>query len=211
MKYTAAVGVTIGALTLIEKIYWVGGTGRNYAGYLCRCVCGETARVRSEDLTHGKQLYCTKKCSARNPRTLEDWLSNTKKVGDCLLWQGTTTNGYGRIQRKYEVVHAHREVHRLATGESPEVVMHVCDTPLCINPEHLRSGTGRENTQDMVDKGRQARGARNASTKLTEQQAREIRAALAAGVPILRLARAYGISRGALYAIRYSKSWSYIK
>lgn len=210
MKHVVEIGTPIGMLTPVEKVYWVGGTGRRYVGYRCHCVCGEYAVVRTEDLAHGKQWYCSKKCTARNPQVLDDWLRNTKPSGDCMIWQGTTTNGYGRVQRRYEVVHAHREVHRLVTGESPPVVMHKCDTPLCINPAHLQSGTTQENTQDMVQKGRQARGSRNAATRLTESQVREIRAALAAKVPILRLARAYGVSRGAIHGIQKNTTWTHL-
>jgi hypothetical protein len=209
--YRVFTGATIGALTVREPVHWVGGTGRSYGGFMCLCSCGAEARVRTEDLAHGKHLYCTKQCTARSPRILADWLANTKRSGECMLWQGAKTNGYGRIKRDGVVVHAHREVHRLVTGDSPEAVMHTCDTPLCINPAHLRSGTNRENTADMVAKGRQSKGDTHHKSKLTERQVREIRAALTAGVPKLRLAKAYGISRWALSSIEHNLTWKDVK
>jgi len=211
MRYEVFTGATIGALTVGEQVHWVGGTGRRYSGYMCACSCGGTVRVRSEDLAHGKHLFCTKQCPARSPRTLDEWLANTAPSGACLLWRGSSTNGYGRINVAGKVVHAHREVHRLATGDSPPVVMHTCDTPLCINPEHLKSGTPAENTEDMVNKGRHAHGETHYKAKLNARQVQEIRTAAAVGVPKLRLAKAYGISRWNLYLLLQGKTWKELK
>ena len=205
--YEVFEGARIGALTVGPRIVWQGGTGRNYMGHQCLCECGVSVRVRKEDLAHGKQLYCTKQCKARHPRTLEDWLRNTVRSGECMLWQGALTNGYGRIQRNGEVIYAHREVHYLSTGEKPEVVMHKCDTPQCINPAHLESGTSSANTLDMVRKGRHSKGITHYKAKLTEAQVREIRAAHSAGVPKLRLSKAYGLARSTVSSIVNNQSW----
>jgi hypothetical protein len=205
--YDVYEGATIGQLVVGNAVRWKGGTGRMYFGFVCRCSCGTHVRVRKEDLAHGKQLFCTKTCTARSPRTLDEWLQRTTKSGDCMLWQGPRTNGYGRITVDKHVVYAHREVHRLASGESPEVVMHTCDTPQCINPAHLKSGDIYSNTQDMVDKGRQSKGAAHYKAKLTEKEVREIRAARTAGVPVSKLAKAYEVSRGAIYYLVSNRSW----
>ena len=94
---------------------------------------------------------------------------NTIPNGDCLEWQGqyipfdeaTRRGGYGLahvpphlnygLKRKTTV---HRVVHAYATGETPAVVMHTCDNRKCVNPSHLESGSYRDNTQDMLAKGR---------------------------------------------------------
>ncbi len=81
----------------------------------------------------------------------------------CWLWAGTKLpQGYGLFRtgsirdgtRRYE--RAHRASWRLHRGEIPESlqVCHACDTPSCVNPDHLFLGTARENTLDMVRKGR---------------------------------------------------------
>ncbi len=94
---------------------------------------------------------------------------NTRVNGNCLEWKGqsipwnpeTRRGGYGLAHMPdhlgYDIPEkttAHRIVHALATGETPPTVMHSCDNRLCINPNHLSSGTYRENTQDMLAKGR---------------------------------------------------------
>jgi len=76
----------------------------------------------------------------------------------CWIWMGSTTQkGYGDI--KYDKKHhrAHRLSYELHNGaiEDGLMVCHSCDTPSCINPEHLFMGTAQDNTDDMVKKGRQ--------------------------------------------------------
>lgn len=205
--YKVAVGSRVGFLTLQELVHWQGGTGRKYAGYACVCDCGTAIRVRSEDLRHGKQLYCSKHCEMRYPRTLAEWLDNTEPNGKCMEWQGPVTNGYGRIYVRGKLVHAHREVLRLTTGEEPEAVMHTCDNPLCINPEHLKAGTHLENTQDMIDKRRNVRGEKVHTAKLTANNVRAIRKARAAGEYGTTLAKRYGVAHSVIYAICLNQIW----
>lgn len=74
--------------------------------------------------------------------------------------QNTNTKGYVRIRRssfKSSKMLLHRYIYLIHNGELPEdkVVMHTCDNRLCINPEHLRIGTQRDNVMDMISKGRE--------------------------------------------------------
>ena len=89
----------------------------------------------------------------------------------CLLWIGPRCGGdqktpdrvYGLWGRhKY----AHREAYERAYGPIPDglVVMHSCDTPLCVEPSHLRAGTQSENLHDASARGRTEKGPRPCST-----------------------------------------------
>lgn len=78
----------------------------------------------------------------------------------CWVWTGATNNfGYGQIHNGIKNVYAHRlswEIHNgtLAAGLC---VLHRCDNPPCVNPAHHFIGTKKQNSEDMVAKGRAAR------------------------------------------------------
>ena len=79
-------------------------------------------------------------------------------VTDCWEYQGGKNNiGYGLIRDEKKMRTAHRvsyEEHSQTKIPSHLVVMHSCDNPCCINPAHLSLGTRKDNTKDMMDKGR---------------------------------------------------------
>lgn len=81
----------------------------------------------------------------------------------CHVWLGTKNKGgYGMISLGGKTVLAHRLAHALATGDmTAEVVMHSCDNPSCVRPDHLKSGTYMENTADMRAKGRGPDGTKH--------------------------------------------------
>lgn len=78
----------------------------------------------------------------------------------CWIWRGrigSKTNGqYGVLDFEGKAILAHRAAYECWVGPIPDgnVLMHRCDTPLCINPEHLTPGTQRENLADRDSKGR---------------------------------------------------------
>lgn len=90
----------------------------------------------------------------------------------CRLWpKSIDGRGYGQIMLCGKLQRAHRASYMLrhdcALGAS-QVVMHLCDTPCCVNPDHLRVGTQAENMADCRSKGRNARGEANGQSLLTE-------------------------------------------
>jgi hypothetical protein len=71
----------------------------------------------------------------------------------CWLWRGKRNQKqYGR----YRKAGAHRIVFAYHNGglDPNLVVRHTCDNPLCVNPDHLLSGTHADNMRDKVDRGR---------------------------------------------------------
>jgi hypothetical protein len=119
-------------------------------------------------------------------------------AGGCLCWSGATNEkGYGRIYGGQDsrgarvLVSTHRAAYYLKYGVWPDVVMHVCDTPSCVNVEHLVAGTQLDNMRDMREKGR----GYDPST-LDYFAQREIQTLIAQGHTLLGLSARLGLSYG---------------
>jgi len=81
------------------------------------------------------------------------FLERVAKTETCWYWTGhLNSKGYGIFKKKL----AHRASYKLFVGPIPPdmLVCHTCDTPDCVNPEHLFLGTFKDNTRDMINKGR---------------------------------------------------------
>ncbi|WEU68275.1 HNH homing endonuclease [Escherichia phage vB_Ec_Tarrare] len=131
---------------------------------------------------------------------------------DCILHTGCTTKGgYGLTHLNGKTMLAHRVAYIKAKGAVPDgmVIMHTCDTPLCVNPEHLKAGTQRENRIDCVTKGRAnpAKGEKHYGARLTEDIVREIRTS---SLTNTELAKVYGIPRRTISDARRGKTWRHI-
>ena len=125
----------------------------------------------------------------------------------CWLWVGATLrSGYGRIRAFGKGRLAHRVSWSLHNGILPDDadVLHRCDTPQCVNPQHLFLGDDRINVADRAKKGRNARncGLRNGMGRLTDEQISRIRADPR---PNAEVAAAHGISRTHVSAIRLGR------
>lgn len=138
----------------------------------------------------------------------------------CWLWVGATFN-HGRPQirtteyTKSRVRNAARVSYEAFKGNIPDgmLVCHKCDTPLCVNPEHLFLGTHQENKDDCVSKGRQARncGEKGGRAVLTELDVLEIRAIYAKGdIGSEALGREYGVSGRQIRYIVSGQEWKHL-
>jgi uncharacterized Zn finger protein (UPF0148 family) len=75
----------------------------------------------------------------------------------CLLWLGEIqADGYGRISIRNRMRRVHRVAYAAWVSSLPngQRVLHRCDQPACINPDHLYVGTAKDNVDDMVRRGR---------------------------------------------------------
>lgn len=125
------------------------------------------------------------------------------KSDGCWEWTGHRNNkGYGVLHVRLigasagKVHLAHRISWALANGEMPDgkCICHRCDNPICVRPDHLFSGTHKQNSQDMVAKRRLVRsvGDANGKSKITVAQVQEIRA-LAGTATLREIGQRFGL------------------
>lgn len=162
------------------------------------------------------------------PKRGADFWEYVDKAGDCWVWTGTRdANGYGRVSAvRYGFSAGPKLAHRIAwflthgSLDPNACVLHRCDNPPCVRPEHLFLGTKADNTADMIAKGRGSAGARpwesrthgtrNANAKLTEELVVELRKRAAGGERFQDLAVDYGISESRANAIINGTGWRHV-
>jgi hypothetical protein len=183
--------------------------------------CETTINARSMCYLHYQRFmkYGSPHGGRRNHALPEErFWRYVEKAGpdECWQWIGKIEkSGYGRFQvggKGSPHLGAHRYSHQMATGETPEVVMHTCDNRICVNPAHLRSGTYKENMSDMRAKGRAKPGIipwhRHPKRKLDPDKVRQIRARPDESAN--SLGREYGVNHSVILSIRAGRIWKHV-
>lgn len=146
------------------------------------------------------------------------WARVTKSEG-CWLWSGAVQGekyGHLHVPGRPSGVNAlaHRVAWTLARGPIPDGfnVLHSCDTPLCVRPDHLFLGSQADNIADMIRKGRQSmrhprHGADNNNSTLTLEgfaKAKELRAS---GTTVAVIATQLGVTAPFMSNVLNGKTW----
>lgn len=125
----------------------------------------------------------------------------------CWPWTaGRFDTGYGCVWFEGRAQKAHRVAWLVAYGPlgPTERVLHRCDNPPCCNPGHLFAGSSRDNTADMLAKGRANRDGRR---HLSGEQIPTIRERYAAGATLKELGAEYGVSHVAIWLVVNRRTW----
>jgi hypothetical protein len=193
--------------------------------------CGLISLVGRWAAEQGRHRYCSREHYKADwqARMLVRFWSKVDRRGpdECWEWQaGREDSGYGVFDGR----HAHRVAWEITNGAIPAglIVRHyVCDNRPCCNVAHMKLGTRRQNSEDMVRKGRQATGDRSprrlhpesyavgeahGNSKLTPDQVREMRRLYAVGGETHQsLGRRFGISAAIAGRIVSRKMWKHIE
>lgn len=126
----------------------------------------------------------------------------------CLEFTGSLNNqGYGQFNIGGRLYLAHRASFELSGRVIPTglFLLHKCDNPKCIEPDHLEPGTQSQNLKDMADKGRMGRNRfQNIGrvnywhAKLTEEDVSDIRVLRSFGLTQTAIALEYGVTQSSI-------------
>lgn len=227
-----------------------GFCGTHYARWR---VNGDPLKVRKKDLSglgcgwDSECQWCGKIFRAFSKKTTVCstdcrfmFYSKKRKAGECWEWAGPTNlQGYSSLSLNDEsrsgrksVISGHRYSYIKHKGEIPKglLVMHSCDNPCCVNPDHLSVGTWADNNRDRSLKNRSGSrvfsddekrryskmfgGENNPNALLTMDQAREIRSlpmrggnGRGSGHTVKEVANMYGVSASTIKSILSGSSY----
>lgn len=141
----------------------------------------------------------------------------TVTASGCWEWNGgLSSKGYGGLWYKGVNYKTHRLAYETWVGPIPEGlhILHSCDNPPCINPEHLRPGTNDENVQDKMNRDRHGygrmQGSRHGRSKLTEEEVILMRESHQNGIDAKQLAATYGVSPDHVRLILRRGVWRHV-
>ena len=180
--------------------------------------CDRSKRARGWCATHYKRWTLYGDPFGFHPKTMrtprqrfESYVDRTSK--ECHEWIGhKTPAGYGDFKDQGKTWLAPRWEWFQAYGPLPKTtfIRHRCDNPACVRLDHLTPGTAKQNSQDMVERGRSSFGTRNARAKLTEEQALEALMRSRNGERYVSIAKDYGVTPENISMLANGKTWKHL-
>jgi len=144
---------------------------------------------------------------------IEDRIKNKFKVdpnNNCWIWQGfKDKDGYGSIIINQKMNKPHRVMWEIHNGPIPEGinVLHKCDNPPCVNPDHLFLGSQKDNIQDCIKKDRFVRGEKNGRAKLTKNKVIKI---YYDNRKYAEIAKDFSVSKASVGSIKKGRNWAHL-
>ena len=166
----------------------------------------------------GDPLFVNKTRIRRRPDNFEKrfWalVDKASSERDCWNWTGYVNfGGYGRIRWGGKKVLAHRAAWRLKYGSEPSLLLlHSCDNPKCVNTDHLREGSHKDNANDRQARNRTAKGSKVARAVLHETDVMKIKQLLSQNTMTqTKIGQMFGVGRAAIVKINTGFTWKHVK
>jgi hypothetical protein len=139
--------------------------------------------------------------------------SKVDVVGGCWFWMASRHKfGYGWFGYHGRIRTAHTVAYEDIFGHIPigQFVLHHCDNPPCVRPDHLFIGTQQENLADMRSKNRHAHGISNGHAKLCDEDIIAIHQLRHQGLEQADIADRFGIHQVTVSKILLRKLWAHV-
>jgi hypothetical protein len=180
-----------------------------------------------------KRIYLNGQKEGNREAIIRRFMAKVEKSeSGCWNWiGGKGKKGYGRFSiggshnpdgtRRNSMVTTPRVAYRLFVGSIPDTqgshgscVLHRCDNPSCVNPEHLFLGSNLDNVRDMDAKNRrvnaQLKGSAHPASKLTEKSVYEIATRIKAGESQVGIAKEFGVIPATINHIKRGRLWRHL-
>lgn len=151
------------------------------------------------------------------PKDLDKFWANVNPAtpyDGCWLWMGRCNANAGRATTTLQNTNwiASRIMYKIVTGTDPGDlhVLHKCDNPRCVCPEHLFLGTDLQNREDCMRKQRHNIGLRNANAKLNPDKVRKIRSKYQAGHKLTDLSAEFGVHTMTIKQVIERVTWAHV-
>jgi len=130
----------------------------------------------------------------------------------CWVWTRRATRyGYGQVMWQGKQSRVHRVAWELMRGEKPgPLLLHNCDNRRCVNPDHLREGTQKENCRDAIERGRHTCGEKHGMSKLTNATARQALQWRSEGISTKEISIRLGVAVMTIRRVVSGRSWTHL-
>jgi hypothetical protein len=183
--------------------------------------CGQEFVARLSEVEKGDGRFCSMRCVYADlsgpARAVDRFWSRVDRTETCWLYRpAVRSNGYGAVKYQGRTLRASHLSWTLHHGPVPDRlwVLHRCDTPPCVNPDHLFLGNRSDNMRDAAAKGRLDQQLnplrrRAARSPFTPDDVRSVRSRYAGGgITMEQLGSEFGVTKHAIWRIVHRLNWS---
>lgn len=179
-------------------------------------ICGTCGAIFSMYGRPKTSAFCTWACYVARPRPgLAEMFWRRVDQSDpngCWLWTGAIAYGYGKLRFEKKSYIASRVSYILTNGSIPYGihVLHHCDNPPCVRPDHLFLGNDADNHADQLAKSRQRKGSTMHNARLNENLVLNLRQRWRDGERCSDLAKELGLHYVTVEKAVKSKTWRHV-
>lgn len=210
------------SMSCVTKTRWSKYRSKNSEMKICK-ICKKEFYFYPPKRKDRKRCgqYCSRKCkNAWENAPLKErffrFIGEPEENG-CILWKGSKLpKGYGCIGggKGRGILRASRVSYEIHKGPIPEGlhVLHTCDNPPCVNPEHLYVGTQLDNSKDAMKRNRlrPSPGEKNGFSKLTNKDVFKIRKLYKEGMKPKEIVKLFNVGKPCIESIVYKRSWKHL-